>query len=183
MGNKVVRVDGKTLKVDDKEYKLTPGLIVLILRKYPRSGQWNSNDYQVNKSLVAQTKVKSTPNRTGTVRPDVTWKWKHMLKKMVFPWKRRAEEEECDETDTDSVESYPDPASIRDVIRVDPYPGFASSVDIGESTRDMLSPGSDIGSPVFQKVVLEVIMCYYLHQRKSTDWARRKWKRNVHRFV
>ena len=30
MGNKAVRVNGKTLEIDDKEYKLAPGLIVLI---------------------------------------------------------------------------------------------------------------------------------------------------------
>ena len=55
MGNKVVWVDGNTLKVDDKEYKLTPGLIALITQKHPRPGQWNSNDYQVYKSPVVQT--------------------------------------------------------------------------------------------------------------------------------
>ena len=61
LANKVVLADGKTLKVDDKEYKFTPGLIT---PKHPRRGQWNYNDYQVYKSLVVQTKVKSFPNRT-----------------------------------------------------------------------------------------------------------------------
>ena len=61
MGNKVVRLDAcrRTLTVDDTEYKLTLGLLVLISQKHPRAGQWNSNDYQVYKSLVAQTKVYS----------------------------------------------------------------------------------------------------------------------------
>ena len=74
IGNKVVRLDanGKTLSVDDTWYKLTPGLLVLITKKHPRVSQWNSNDYQVYKSLVAQTKVKSFPNRTGASRPHAT---------------------------------------------------------------------------------------------------------------
>ena len=61
MGNKVVRLDvnGKTLTVDDTEYKLAPGLLVLITNKHPRPTQYNSNDNNVYKSLVAQTKVKS----------------------------------------------------------------------------------------------------------------------------
>ena len=108
--NKVVRLDanGKTSSVDDTGYKLTPGLFMLITKKHPRAGQWNSNDYQVYKSLVAQTKVKSFPNRTGGSRPDATRKGKHMLKKMVIPGEWIAEEESEDTHDTDSVESYPD---------------------------------------------------------------------------
>ena len=85
MGNKVILGDGKTLKVDDKEYKLTPGLVALITLKHPRPNQWNFNDYRVCNELVAQTKIKSFLNRTGTARPHATWKWKHMLKKMVMP--------------------------------------------------------------------------------------------------
>ena len=114
-GNKVVQIDAnwKTLLVDDTEYKLTAGLLVLITSKLPPAGQWNSNDY---KSLVAQTKVKSFPNRTGTARPHATWKWKHMFRKMVIPGERIAEEGESEDTDdTDSVESYPDIASIGDI--------------------------------------------------------------------
>ena len=55
MGNKVVRLsaNGKTLLVDDTEYKLTPGLFVLITNKHLRVGQWKTNDYLVYKSLVA----------------------------------------------------------------------------------------------------------------------------------
>ena len=54
MGSKVVRIDvnRKTSTVDDTEYKLTLGLLVLISQKHPRGGQWNSNDYQVlNRSM------------------------------------------------------------------------------------------------------------------------------------
>ena len=93
IGNKVVRIDanGNTLSVDETGYKLTPDLFVLIIKKYSLSGQWNSNDYQVYKSLVAQTKIKSFPNRTGASRPHATWKWKHMLRKMVIPGERIAE--------------------------------------------------------------------------------------------
>ena len=81
MGNKVVQLgaNGKTLLVDDTEYKLTPGLLLLITNKHQRPDQWNSNDYKTYKSLVAQTKVKSFPNRTGTARPHA--KWKHVLGK------------------------------------------------------------------------------------------------------
>ena len=57
-----------------------------------------------------------------------------MLRKMAIPGERMAEE--------DSVESYPEPAPIRDVVSVEPYPGLASPGDIVESTHD-----SDIGSP------------------------------------
>ena len=41
IGNKVVRLDtnGKTLSVDDRGYKLTPGLFVLITKKHPRACQ------------------------------------------------------------------------------------------------------------------------------------------------
>ena len=90
MGNKVVWGDGKTLEVDDKEYKLTPGLVALITLKHPRPNQWN--DYQVYKELVTQTKVKSFPNRTGNARPHVPCQWKHMLKKMVIPGDRIVED-------------------------------------------------------------------------------------------
>ena len=119
MGNKVVRLgaNGKALLVDNTEYKLTPGLFVLITNKHPRAGQWKTNDYKVYKLLVAQTKVKSFPNRAGTARPHATWKLKHMCKKMVIPGGRIAEEESEDTDDIDSVESYPDIASIGDIGR------------------------------------------------------------------
>ena len=74
--------------------------------------QWKPNDYQVYKSLVAQTKVKSFPNRAGIARLHATWKWKNMLDKMVIPGKRIAEVESENTDDADSVESYPDIDSI-----------------------------------------------------------------------
>ena len=67
---------------------------------------------------------------TDTAPPQATWKWKHILKKMVIPGDRIAEEE-SEDTDIDSVTSYSDPASIG---------------DIGESTPDRL-PQSDVESP------------------------------------
>ena len=71
MRNKAVRLDvsKKTLTVDDTECKLTPGLPDLITNKHPRRGQYNPNDLKVYRSLVAQTKVKSFPNRTDGARP------------------------------------------------------------------------------------------------------------------
>ena len=45
MGSKVVRFDGNKniLTVDDTEYKITSGLLVLITNKHPRPEQWKSN--------------------------------------------------------------------------------------------------------------------------------------------
>ena len=133
MGNKVLHLDGKTLSIDDTKYKLTPGLLVLITKKHSQAGQWNYNDYKAYKSLVAQNKVKSFPNRPGNAaRPHAKWKWKRMLKKMAIPGERIAEEESEDTDDTDSVESYPDIASIGDIDRTAP---------------GMLTSDSDISSP------------------------------------
>ena len=101
MGNKAVRFGGKTLIVDE-----------LIINKHPRPNQWKPNDYQVYKSLVAQTKVKSFPNRTDGARLHTTWKWKYMLKKMAIPGERIAKEESEDTDDTDSV---PDTVAIGDI--------------------------------------------------------------------
>ena len=109
MGNKVVQIDGigKTLTVGDTEYK------------HPRAGQWKPNDIKVYKSLVAQTKVKSFPNTLVTNRLHATWKWKHMLKKMVIPGERIAEKGESEDTaDADSVGSYPGIASIGDMVEL-----------------------------------------------------------------
>ena len=74
MGSKVVRIEGnkQILLVDDTEYKPTPGLLVLITNKHPRPDQWKPNDYQVYKSFVAQTRVRSFPNRTDGDRPHAT---------------------------------------------------------------------------------------------------------------
>ena len=56
MGNKVEQLTGNKgiLTVDDTEYKLTPGLEVLIVQKHSQPTQYNSNDYRVYKSLCAQ---------------------------------------------------------------------------------------------------------------------------------
>ena len=99
----------------------------MIALKYPRHIQWNSNDYKAYKSLVAQNKVKSQPNRIDTARPHDTWKWKHMLNKMVMPGEIIAEEESKDIDDTDSVESHPDTASIGDIGESPDIPGFSVS--------------------------------------------------------
>ena len=42
MGSKVVRFDvnRKVITVDDREYKLTPGILVLITQTHPRAVQW-----------------------------------------------------------------------------------------------------------------------------------------------
>ena len=84
-----------TLKVDDKEYELTPGLI---LYKKPRPQHYTSDDYPVYKAIVAQTRVRTYPNkRTGSARPHSTWKWKHMLSGMVMPGDMIEEDEESTE--------------------------------------------------------------------------------------
>ena len=90
MGNKAVRVDiqRKILTVDDTVYKLTPDRLELITNKHPRHYQYNSNDKEVYKSLVAQTRVKSFPNRIDGARPHATWKWKYMLKKNGYTWRK-----------------------------------------------------------------------------------------------
>ena len=124
-GYKAVRLDikRKILTVDDTVYKLTPGLLELITNKHTRPDQYNSNDKEVYRSFVAQTRVKSFPNSTYGALPHATWKWKYMLKKMFIPGERIAEEEGSEDTgDT----------------------GTASIGDIGESS-DILS--SDISSP------------------------------------
>ena len=131
--------NAKTLIVDDTKYKLTPGLLELITNIHPRAGQWKTNDYQVYKSLVAQTKVKSFPNRAGTARPHATWKWEHMIRKMVILGERIAEEGESEYTDdTDSVESYPDIASIGDIDRTAPC---VLTTDSDISSPGIVSPG------------------------------------------
>ena len=131
MGNKIGQIDAnkKMLIVDGKVYEITPRLDALIMLKHPRPTQYNSNDDKVFKSLVAQTKVKSFANRTSAARPHATWKWKHMLKKMVKPNEKIAEGEESE--DTDDTDNVLDNASIG---------------DIGESS-DISTPGSSVPSP------------------------------------
>ena len=95
MGNSIVHIEGNTLKVDDKEYELTPGLRMLILYKKPRPRHYTSDDYSVYTAIVAQTRVRAYPNkRTGSARPRSTWKWKHMLSGMVIPGDMVEEEDE-----------------------------------------------------------------------------------------
>ena len=85
MGNSIVHIEGNTLKVDDKEYELTPGLRMLILYKKPRPQHYTSDDYSVYKAIVAQTRVRAYPNkRTCSARPRSTWKWKHMLRVWLY---------------------------------------------------------------------------------------------------
>ena len=92
-GNIIVHIEGNTLKVDDKEYELTPGLRMLILYKKPRRQHYTSDD--VYKAIVAQTRVRAYPNkRTGSARPSSTWKWKHMLSGMAIPGDVVEEEDE-----------------------------------------------------------------------------------------
>ena len=105
---KAVQLNGNTLIVDDTENKFTPGLRALITWKQPQSTQWNPNDYQTYTNLVAQTKVRSFPNRTGNTRPHATWKWKQFLKQTVIPMERIPKEEEEGFGDTDDA-SVADP--------------------------------------------------------------------------
>ena len=91
-------------------YNLTSGL-ELITNKHPRPEQHNIDDEGVYRSLVAQTRVKSFPNRTAGDLPHVTWKWKQLLKKMVVSGEMIGEESR-DTDGTDSVES--DTASVGD---------------------------------------------------------------------
>ena len=86
-------------------YDLTPGLWTLIMQKHPRPTQWNSNDYRAYKTLSAQTKVRSHPNPEGVARPRSTWKYKHMLRKMVVPGEKIVEEESEEGEDTDTSSS------------------------------------------------------------------------------
>ena len=95
MGNSIVHIEWNTLKVNDKEYDLTPGLRMLILHKKPRQQHYTSDDYSVYKAVVAQTRVRDYPNKcTGPVRPGSKWKWKHMLSGMVIPGNVVEEEDE-----------------------------------------------------------------------------------------
>ena len=94
MGNSIVHIEGNTLKVDDKEYELTPGLRMLILYKKPRPQHYTSDDYSVYKAIVAQTRVRAYPNKlTCSARPCSTWKWKHMLSGMAIPGDSVGEED------------------------------------------------------------------------------------------
>ena len=96
MGNSIVHIKGNTLKVDDKDYELMPGLRMLILYKKLQPQHYTSDDYSVYKAIVAQTRFRAYPKkRTGSARPCSTWKWKHMLRGMAIPGDRVEEEEGC----------------------------------------------------------------------------------------
>ena len=84
---------------------LTPGLQAFMMQKHPQVSPWPSRDYQAYKSLCQQTKVRSHPNPEGATRPHATWKYKHMLRKMVVPGEKIVEEEseESEDTDTASI--------------------------------------------------------------------------------
>ena len=66
------------------------------MQKHPQVIQWSSRDYRIYKSLAAQTKVKSHPNPSGSIRPRATWKYKHVLKRMTVPGESIPEEESED---------------------------------------------------------------------------------------
>ena len=87
MGSEIVYIseNGTILNVDGVEYDLTPGLHTLIVQKHPCPNQWTSGDYQAFKYFSIQTKVRSHPNPRGVARPHATWKYKHILQKMIVP--------------------------------------------------------------------------------------------------
>ena len=120
MENKAVRLDikRKILTVDDTVYELTSDLLELITNKHPRPDQYD-NDKEVYRSLVAQTRVKSFPNRTDGARPHATWKWKYMLKKIVIPGERIAEEEGSEDTDGTYTASIGDIGESYDMLSSD----------------------------------------------------------------
>ena len=63
--------DETTLKVDDTEYALTPGLHALIMQKHPRPMQYTVDDLEVYGNLVKQIKVKSNPRKVkGGIKPN-----------------------------------------------------------------------------------------------------------------
>ena len=107
MGNKIVEINEneRFLNVDGREYNFTPGLRALIMQKHPLISHWPSSDYQIYKSLSAQTKVRSHPNPEGAARPRSTWKYKHLLRKMAVHGEKIIDEEseESAGTDTDSM--------------------------------------------------------------------------------
>ena len=119
MGNSIVHIEVNTLKVDDKEYELTPGLRMLMLYKKPRPQHYTSDDYSVYKAIAAQTSVRAYLNkRTGSARPRSTWKWKHMLSGMVIPGDA-VEGEDEESTEGVSSDGYrtPSPSSEEYVFK------------------------------------------------------------------
>ena len=113
IGNSIVHMEGNTLKVDDKEYELTPDLRILMLYKKPRSQHYTSDDYSAYKAIVAQTRTRAYPNkRTGSARPRSTLKWKHMLSGMVIPGYTVVEEDDEESTVGASSDGYRTPTPV-----------------------------------------------------------------------
>ena len=127
-------------------YKLTTGLLELITNKNPRPDRHNLNDKEVYISLVAQTRVKSFPNRTDDARPHAAWKWKYMLKKMVIPGERISEEEGSEDTDDTATASIGDIGESSDILSSDisstgtsdipPSPAHTRSYGKAKKTKD-----------------------------------------------
>ena len=103
------------MKVDDKEYEITPGLRMLILYKKPRPQHYTSDDYSVYKAIVAQARFRAYPNkRTGSARSRSRWKWKHMLRDVAIRGDRVEEEDgDIEGVSSDGYRTPPDfvPAS------------------------------------------------------------------------
>ena len=77
MGSTLVEynVREETLTVDGREYKLTPGLLVLIQAEVPQETQYTGNDLKEYEKVVRKTKVRSfpNPNMKGDSDPHDTW--------------------------------------------------------------------------------------------------------------
>ena len=148
MGNKTMQFDRniKTLTVVGTVYDFTPGLHALIMLKHQRADQWNSHDYQAYKSLSAQTKVRLIPNSAGATRPHATWKYKHVLRKMVVPGDRITEESgDSEDTDTASIGDTGESSSSPSILSSDsgilspdipPSPAHTSSHGKAKKTKD-----------------------------------------------
>lgn len=81
MGDKVIELSGNDIIVDDVTYTGTPGLWNLILLKKPMD--FTEEDMEDYKKLVKQTNVITNPhNQRPNSRPKLTYKWKHIFKKM-----------------------------------------------------------------------------------------------------
>ena len=88
MGSKAVRlgVNGKTLIVDDTEYKFTPGLKALIMLKHPRRDNLKHMNHSLHRPRLNHSQI----GYCSTTR--YVEKWKHTLKKLVIHGERIAEE-------------------------------------------------------------------------------------------
>ena len=85
MRNNIVHIERITLKVNDKEYELTPGLRMLILYKKPRPQYNTSDDYSVYKAIIAQTRFDWITSRPLCAKGQVDYyscKWQ----RCGVPW-------------------------------------------------------------------------------------------------